>query len=201
MGFGVRALQLAREVLHRVRAAGEAVAPVHREVLELGEVAVDVRIGAQLEDVEVELVVRRPLGAPDVRVGPAIVGREGQHDPHRLIVDPTIGRVNRFVRGSLHDDERDLARRLAPVRVEFDPTTRRRVPELGGLVRCRGPCPHHVGVVAPADGHGRVGQQVQVPRRVRVLPAVRRDQHEVVAVVEGHQRHRTGVVRLDGRWW
>ena len=55
--LGVVAPELRREVLHRVRVAGEAVAPRHREVLELGEVGVGVRIGTQLEQVEVDLVV------------------------------------------------------------------------------------------------------------------------------------------------
>ena len=53
--FGVVASELRGEVLHRVRPARRphAVAPRHREVLELGEVGVGVRVEPQLEEVEV----------------------------------------------------------------------------------------------------------------------------------------------------
>ena len=74
---------------------GEAVAPRHREVLELGEIGVRVRIDLQLEEVEIDVVVGHRLERLGVGVGPAVVGGLERQARHRPIVNPTQLGVNR----------------------------------------------------------------------------------------------------------
>jgi len=76
----------------------DAVAPRHREVLQLGEVGVGVGVDAQLEQVEIDVVIdgrferselRRDVGrGAEVGIGPAVVGGEERQARHDPIVDP-----------------------------------------------------------------------------------------------------------------
>ena len=97
-----------REVLHRVWLTGEAVAPRHREVLELGEVGVRVRIGAQLEEVEIDVVVGGRLDR-EWRRGRATRRRWGRaggwarHPSWSRPARPSTGRCHRGDAGVLGD--------------------------------------------------------------------------------------------------